>query len=305
MVIRVGPAGWSYADWEGPVYPRSKPRGFHPLAFLARYVDCVELNSSFYALPNARHAQRWVELVREHPRFRFTAKLLGEFTHAPWSEHTPEQREGSARDYLAGLAPLNDAGRLAALLVQFPASFRPTSADARERLHWIRARFGDSAPLVLELRDRAWFEGAPHAELLDLGYSFASIDLPAAREHPDPELPLAAGAGPVGYLRLHGRNASAWFDPEAGRDQRYDYLYAADELADLVRTARRLAEGKDETYVVTNNHFSGKAMANALEILASLSGEPSLAPSQLVAAYPQLVPKTRVEGQGDLFGGGA
>ena len=64
-MIRVGTAGWSYADWEGRVYPRSKSPGFHALAFLARFVDCVEINSSFYATPDPRHAQDWVRRVTD------------------------------------------------------------------------------------------------------------------------------------------------------------------------------------------------------------------------------------------------
>ena len=68
-MIRVGPAGWSYADWEGRAWPRSKPRGFHPLAHLARFVDCIEINSSFYALTDPAHCARWVDLVADRPDF--------------------------------------------------------------------------------------------------------------------------------------------------------------------------------------------------------------------------------------------
>jgi uncharacterized protein YecE (DUF72 family) len=79
--ILVGPAGWSYQDWEGQVYPKPKPRGFDPLRYLARYFDTVEINSSFYRIPAAKTTQQWVDRVSEHPDFRFTSKLWQGFTH--------------------------------------------------------------------------------------------------------------------------------------------------------------------------------------------------------------------------------
>jgi len=293
-VIRIGPAGWSYADWEGRVYPRRKPRGFHPLAHLARYVDLVELNASFYALPDPRHATRWAELVDAHPRFRFTAKLHGQFTHGP--ETRGEARGRAVQAFLAGLAPLARAGRLWALLAQFPVSFRRSPA-AMQRLERSVADFA-AHPLVVEVRHASWFERGGLRDLERLGVSLATLDLPAAPDHPPADVPQT---GPQGYLRIHGRNVAAWFDREAGRDQRYDYLYGRAEVAELARVARRLATGADETAVVTNNHFSGKAVANALELVAALDGRPPLAPVELVEAFPHLRAHVRVDGQGTLF----
>ncbi len=307
-MIRVGPAGWSYPDWEGIVYPRKKPHGFHALRHLARYVDCVEINSSFYATPRAEHARAWLDHVADRPRFRFTAKLQDVFTH----ERLPEDEAHLrflADGFEEGIEPLFAAGRLAALLVQFPFSFRRTGA-AEERLARIAAAFARHA-LVLEVRHRSWFEPDALAVIGGLGYSLASIDLPSAADHPPREVPAVRPARPGGasergkpalaYLRIHGRNADAWFDPRAGRDRRYDYLYAPDEVAELVRTTRRIASGADETYVITNNHFSGKAVANALEILAVL-GERPLAPVELIEAFPRLRASVRPDGQETLFG---
>lgn len=293
-MIRVGPAGWSYPDWDGIVYPRRKSASFHPLAHLARYVDCIEINSSFYATPRAGFARRWVQLVADRPRFRFTAKLQNVFTH----ESLPGKAEfdASVRDFRAGIEPLRAAGKLAALLAQFSFGFvhRPAAVD---RLARLAGAFGD-LPLVLEVRHRSWFTDAALGDVQDLGYSLAAIDLPPSTEHPPSPTPAI---GPIGYVRLHGRNAEAWFDAEAGRDQRYDYLYAPDELAEIVQVTRRLATGRDETFVITNNHFSGKAVANALELLFALSGSPPLAPAELLAAFPRLRSMTRADGQGSLF----
>lgn len=295
-MIRVGTSGWSYADWEGIVYPREKPAGFHALAHLARFVDCVELNSSFYAPSNPRHAERWVELVKDLPNFRFTAKLLSDFTHGPAPERGAAAWAARARLWSAGLAPLVEAGRLAAVLVQFPVSFRD-SAAARDRLQRLSSRFG-SYPLVAELRHRGWFTPEARAFLGAHGYSLAHIDLPAHADHP-PE--WHEPTGPIGYLRLHGRNSQEWFRRGAGRNDRYDYLYQAEELAPLVKKAWRIAGATDTTLVLTNNHFEGQALANAIEISAALKGGVVPAPAELVARYPQLETCTRAVGQLGLF----
>lgn len=296
-MIRVGPAGWSYPDWEGIVYPRTKPRGFHPLRALARWFDCVEINSSFYGTPSARNAAHWAELVHDRPRFRFTAKLQQLFTHEPLSADV-RAREQAVRAFHAGLEPLSAAGRLAALLVQFPWSFRH-GEEERARLRFVAEHFG-GLPLVLELRHRSWFEPEPLAEVRALGYTLCAIDLPPEADRPD-ERVLTAARAPLAYLRLHGRNSRAWFDARAGRDQKYDHLYTLDEVHELAQLARRLAAGADETFVITNNHFSGKAVANAFELLAELGDTPLLGPAELLATYPRLRARVGVDGQDTLF----
>ncbi len=294
-MIHVGPAGWSYPDWEGIVYPRRKPRGFHPLRYLSGYVNCVEVNSTFYATPRADFAELWLAQVADRPSFRFTVKLQDLFTHEPLSGD-PAEVERQARAFLEGIEPLRAAGRLACLLVQFPLSFRHSSRS-EARLERVQRLVGH-LPLVLEVRHRSWFDGAALDSIADLGYSLAHIDLPYASDHPPADLPLV---GRIGYLRLHGRNAASWFDPRAGRDRRYDYLYAPDEISEIVRLTRRIASGVDETFVITNNHFSGKSVANALEILAALEGRKPPAPSELVESFPRLASTVQIHGQERLF----
>jgi len=294
-VIRVGPAGWSYPDWEGVVYPREKPRGFHPLSYLARFVDCLEVNSTFYALPASHSTSRWASLLEGRPDFRLTAKLHRDFTHFDHG-NTETDPEKQAAVFLEGLAPLVRTRRLAALLVQFPISFHHGPAEVR-RLGWLHAQLG-KVPLVLEVRHESWYTPPALAAITGLGFSLAHIDLPPAWNHPPP---WHAPTGPVGYLRLHGRNRTSWFDREAGRDARYDYLYSPEELDPLIAKARRLAAEYDETYVITNNHFSGKAVANAIEIRAGLHGHPVSAPPELVKAFPRLAASAQVSGQQELF----
>lgn len=296
--MRIGPAGWSYPDWDGRVYPAHKPPGFHPLALLARTFDCIEVNSTFYALPRAEHAQRWLELVREHPRFRFVAKLNREFTHISNrdADERTDELERLARDFLAGLEPLRRAKRLAALLVQFPVGFLFGKSEVRRlgRLHALLP----GVPLVLEVRHQSWFTPPARDTIRGLSYSLAYIDLPPAWNHP-PE--WHEPTGPTGYLRLHGRNSEHWFREESGRDQRYDYLYEPSELEGLARRARRIESAHEDTYLITNNHFGGKAVANAIELAFLLGGERLHAPLEIVDAFPRLAGMVRSEGQGNLF----
>src|SRR5258708_8090009 len=88
--IRIGPAGWSYADWAGIVYPTRRPRGFHEAAFLAEFFDTIEINTSFYHPFNAKHCRQWIARVSANPRFLFTAKLSQKFPH---DQHPANQTE--------------------------------------------------------------------------------------------------------------------------------------------------------------------------------------------------------------------
>jgi len=294
-VIRVGTAGWSYPDWEGTVYPRHKKTGFHGLRFLADFMGCIEVNSTFYALPRREHIARWCEHVAQHPQFRFICKLHQGFTHGPEPDD-PEEWERDAGLYLRGIEPLSKKKLLSAVLVQFPISFIFQPSAVR-RLGRLQALFGQH-PLVLEVRHQSWFAPPGLDTIRGLGYSLAHIDLPRAWNHP----PLwHEPTGPVGYFRLHGRNSEQWFRRGATRDDRYDYLYSAEELKGVAAQARRIETTTGEAFVVTNNHFAGKAVANALDILFLLQGEPVLAPPEIVHSFPYLEDHTRIRGQIDLF----
>lgn len=294
-MIHVGPAGWSYADWQGVVYPAHAGAGFHPLRYLARYVDCIEVNSTFYAVPQPAVVEGWVRALFGAPQFAVTVKLHRDFTHRERADsHAELARE--AEDFARAIEPLHRARRLHAFLAQFPHSFHHSPHTVR-RLGALHALF-PQAPLVLEVRHASWFEPPALAAIRGLGYSLAHIDLPQAWDHP-PQWHARTGA--IGYLRLHGRNREAWFDSKATRDQKYDYLYERRELEQLAVRAARIAAEHDETYVITNNHFNGKAVVNALELLERLRGRKPLAPADLVRAYPQLADVTTRDGQQELF----
>jgi uncharacterized protein YecE (DUF72 family) len=289
-MIRYGPAGWSYEDWKGVVYPKPAPRGFDPLAFLADYFDTVEINSSFYGPPTAKMVKSWLDRVRTHPRFHFTAKLHRRFTHdrkTAWSR-------AEVAEVRAGMDLMLADDRLGALLLQFPWSFRRTDEN-REWLDDLTEEFADF-PLVLEVRHESWNVPDFFGEIADRGIGFVNIDQPLFA---DSIAPSARATSRVGYVRVHGRNYQDWWRKGAGVYARYDYLYPARELKPWAERVQEIAEKKEteEVYVVTNNHARGKAAANALMLNSMVEGKRVEAPELLVDAYPaELKPYVRRRG---------
>jgi uncharacterized protein YecE (DUF72 family) len=275
-MIRVGPAGWAYEDWNGIVYPKPRPRGFDPLTHLAAYFDTVEVNSTFYRPATADTARKWVARVAENDRFRFTAKAWQRFTHAR-DEALTRADVAAARE---ALDVIRDAGRLGAVLLQFPWSFKRDD-DARAWLDDATRALADF-PLALEVRHASWNVPAFYRELAERGIGFVNIDQPLFARSLGPS---ATATAPVGYVRLHGRNYEDWFREGATVEERYDYLYSADELLPWADRARQIAATAADVYVVTNNHFEGKAVANAVTLRGMLEGGSPAAPAGVVAKY--------------------
>jgi uncharacterized protein YecE (DUF72 family) len=286
-VIRIGPAGWAYKDWEGVVYPKQKRKGFRPVEYLSRYFDTIEINSSFYGPPRATAARSWVDQVAGNPRFRFTAKLYEAFTH---KRNATAQDE---RDFKGGLAPLMERDRFGALLLQFPWSFR-FDADNRLYLVDLAKRF-EEYPLVLEVRHASWAQPEVLDLLAELGIGLANIDQPLFKRSLKPGMEVTA---PVGYVRLHGRNYKQWFSATANVRERYDYLYTLDELEPWVERIKAVSAKAEDTYVASNNHNLGKAVTNALEITSLLRGKPIPVPPLLIEHYPELA-EISVNGAGN------
>jgi uncharacterized protein YecE (DUF72 family) len=284
--VRFGPAGWDYPDWAGKVYPSPKPKGFDPLRYLSRYFETIEINSTFYRPPTAEVARGWAQRVGEQDQFRFTAKLWRRFTHERDTAWTREDVD-SVR---AGFDALATAGKLGAVLLQFPWSFRN---DERNR-EWVRdlARAFREYPLVIEVRHISWNEPDFYAELAAGQIGIVNVDQPMFRNSLPPS---ARATSSVGYIRVHGRNYKEWFRKTAGRDERYDYLYSAAELKPWAERTRALALEPNVTdvYVVNNNHFAGQAVTNALMLEAQVTQKPVKIPETLLGAYPkELAPLT-------------
>lgn len=277
--IRVGPAGWSYGDWKGVVYPKSLPRGTHPLELIASWFDTVEVNVSFYRTLDPQLARSWVAKVADNPRFRFTAKLWRRFTHDSGS--FPGRSE--IAEYSRGITPLMEAGVLGAVLVQYPWSFKRT----RENRAWL-ARLIDAFeefPLAVEMRHASWNCEELHAGLRERGVAVCNIDQPVLRDCIEP---AQVATAPLAYVRFHGRNGDAWFADNVPSHERYNYLYSEQELNPWIARLRALGNQSENVYAITNNHYQGKAVVNAFEIMAALGQPFRRLPDDLVRAYPRL-----------------
>jgi uncharacterized protein YecE (DUF72 family) len=269
--IRIGPAGWSYTDWEGTVYPPHRSR-FDHLAYLSSFFDTIEINSPFYRVPPPTHAKSWVRRVANNPAFKFTTKIYRGFTHDPSQLAADDVK--AFRNYLD---PLAGANRLGAVLLQFPWSFK-NSPESRARLDALFADFRDY-PLALEVRHASFQEDDFLRYLDESGVAWVNVDQPLFQ---DSVKPAATVTGPLGYVRLHGRNYEKWF-AHAESWERYNYLYSAEELSPWVERIRTMAREK-ETYVITNNHFRGQAIVNAAELKETLGIEGKV-PPQLKEVY--------------------
>ena len=288
--IRVGLAGWSYPDWKGIVYPVGCK---DTLRWCAEHVDVLEVNSTFYRIPDAKICAAWIERTRDLP-VRFTAKVPQVLTH----QHDAAAALLTAT--CAGFAPLAGSGRLDALLLQFSHAFAADAAG-REHLRALVEGLAGVAPLVVEVRHASWQSAASLAFLAELAVSVANLDYPGARAGFGLEVTGLNGPNGLAYFRLHGRNAAAWFAKGAGRDAVYDWEYSATEVREVAERARAIAHGAASTLVIANNHFHGKAMKLVLELLAFLRGGPVLVPEPMLGRYPDLERIAQRRGQGRLF----
>ncbi len=303
--IRVGTAGWSYKDWEGVFYPPGMARRKqHPLEYLARFFDTTEINTSFYGPLKPEWAKLWCRKVAAvNQNFLFTAKLYRAFTHSPIAVMEPtsaatirpsDDDEARTRE---GLDAIAGEGRLGALLIQFPVSFKNTSLN-REYLDRLLRQFIEY-PRVVEVRHSSWNDTATLAAFTQKNVGFCNIDQPVLGRS---LAPTEHVTGAIGYVRLHGRNYEHWFADQGSADQshpdqgsdsdrrndRYNYLYNERELAGWKEKIESVAARAQTTYVITNNHFESKAGVNALELKAMLSGKRVLAPPTLIEKYPEL-----------------
>lgn len=306
--LRIGTSGWHYPSgrgtWNGIFYPptRGRPKGFDELGFYAEHFDTVEVNTTFYGQPRPDVTRGWAD--RTPAGFEFSVKLYQKFTHprmfeerikralrlsAPGPDSMKELARPNAADldeFRRGIDPLAGQGKLGALLTQFPSSFRNGDAEREYLSNLLRAL--SDYPVAVELRHRSWSDDLEGTLALLNAFEAAwvQIDEPKFRlSIRQNYLPNIRG---FYYLRLHGRNTKDWWHHESAED-RYNYLYSADELqefTDTVDAARRLVK---KAYLYANNHFSAQSVANAAMIKQQL-GEPlgGAYPSAFVIRYPTL-----------------
>jgi uncharacterized protein YecE (DUF72 family) len=305
MSIRVGTSGWSYPSgrgtWNGIFYPvapgasRKKKGAFDELAFYAKHFDTVEVNSSFYGVPKPQTTKQWAD--RTPANFEFSLKLYQKFTHpemfAKATGADPSALGDNDVDEMRrALDPLAEAGKLGALLAQFPASFK-NEGNNRRYLEWLLTAFKEYQ-LAVELRHKS-FSDDPEGTLAmlgEFGAALVQIDEPKFRlSIRQTRLP---NVRTFYYMRLHGRNAEQWWRHDKSED-RYNYLYTADELQPIVDAAESASRDVKKAYLYTNNHFSAKSVANAATIKHKL-GQPldGEYPEEFVERFPDLKGLVRI-----------
>ena len=309
MGLRIGTSGWNYptgkGTWNGIFYPagRSKRAGtdrFDELRFYAAHFDTVEVNSTFYGQPRPEVTRAWAE--KTPAGFEFSLKLYQKFTHPKMFKEAAVKRapgaEGSLLDLLAqvtdsdidefrtGIDPLASAGKLGALLAQFPPSFKSSSESQEYLMHLLRA-FHDY-PLAVELRHRSWSDDMAGTLSLLNAFSAALVQIDEPKFRFSIRQNFLPNVEGFYYMRLHGRNAKEWWRHGQSED-RYNYLYSAEQLQEFTDIAGAAKELVRKSYLYTNNHFAAKSVVNAVMLKAQL-GQPIEGeyPPELIEHYPEL-----------------
>lgn len=267
-MISIGTCGYCYDDWRGVFYPE----GTAKREFLAWYVmhfRCLELNSSYYAIPSRALVRNLTEHTPD--KFQVAVKAYHGITH-----QRNLDPESDLERLLDAIRPLGESGKLACVLLQFPYSFHYGESQM-DFLARLIERVQPIVPVV-EFRNAQWMKPEVWQWLWGLEASICCVDEPEIEGLMPRETVMSSPR--AGYVRFHGRNAARWCDHEDAAE-RYDYLYPESELREWVKGIRWLEEQCDRTFVMFNNHPNGQAVRNArmMEHLLGL-GPPPGAESQ-------------------------
>ena len=251
--IRLGTSGYSFEHWKGTVYPS----GIKNSEMFAYYIDqfrlnSVEINYTYYKMPSSNVFTSHVQ--RSPKDFQFTVKLFSGITHEPWMGSADGQLDHElCFEFLDGIRPLIESGKLGCLLAQFPPHMKP-SDQAWAYLEGLYEAFS-RYPLVYEFRNKRWISDDTFKALRQRGIGFCAVDEP----HIDPLMPLVPEVtSSIAYLRLHGRSEK-WFSDSA---LRYDYLYSEDELKSFLPTIHQMQSKSETLYIQFNNCHAGSAVRN-------------------------------------------
>jgi uncharacterized protein YecE (DUF72 family) len=246
-MIRIGTSGFDYADWRGVFYPEKLPKK-EWLAYYAGHFSCLELNFSYYRMPEARALESMVK--RTDGKVTVAIKAHRSMTH----ERTASKAE--FEQFREAVRPLREAEVLGAVLAQFPYSFQQRE---EHRAYIKRAREALGAPLVVELRRGEWASDAVLDWLRRIDVGYACVDEPQIKGLMPP---VATATADPAYVRFHGRNAAKWYTHDRP-EERYDYRYSVGELKEWSLKIKKLNQSANHVLVFFNNHFQGKAVEAA------------------------------------------
>jgi uncharacterized protein YecE (DUF72 family) len=279
-------------------YPKGVSTPEARLRYYAARFDSVEVDSTFYGLPRPEYATAWVD--RTPPGFTFHIKAYGLMTGHDVDERAlhPDLRDfdyqltsrGRVRDpedrmvdrafelFLEGIDPLRHGARMGGVLMQYPPYYTAVDREHEHRTFSAIERAAEMLkplPLFVEFRHSSWVEGKQLARtmqfLSDRFLTYVAVDAPQlAGAHIMP--PVTASTSPLGYVRFHGRNAGTWNARTATAADRFDYLYAREELEEWREPVRHLAEETERTWVMFNNCKYDYAPRNARE-MAEILGD--------------------------------
>jgi len=259
------------------------------LRFYAERFPIVENDASYYALPDQKQAKLWVERTPES--FTMSFKAFATITTHPTDpkrlpkdlrETLPKEAAAKRRIYpkdlpkelqdeiharfWVALEPLRKAGKLGAILLQYPEWF-VISKTNKEQILRARELLPDDR-LAVEFRNRLWMEERNRDETLaflrDFGLTYVAVDEPQG--FPSSIPPVAAVTAPLAVVRFHGRNAENWKKPGLTAAERFDYSYKLPELHEWLPKIRRLEEEAEEVHLLMNNCYGDKAVNNARDL---------------------------------------
>jgi uncharacterized protein YecE (DUF72 family) len=285
--IKVGISSWTEptlikSGW----YPKDATTAEERLRYYASRFPIVEVDSTFYALPSARTAQLWVE--RTPKDFTFNAKAYALLTQHPapaarlpkdlrektgqakrnlyFKDLSPKEKESVWDRFREGLQPLQDAGKLGAVVFQFPKWFLPAPAAYRfmEDLREWLPDFG----IAVEFRQALWMKPERRDRVLQFlkerRLTYVVVDEPQG--FPSSVPPVVARTAPLGMVRFHGHNRENWEKQGISTAEKFRYLYSVDELKPWAGKLRQLADGAAEVHAVMNNCYSDYAVRNAQDL---------------------------------------
>lgn len=251
--IRVGTSGYSFEDWKGNFYPEDIAKG-KMLDHYVMHFPTVEINSTYYRIP---HPAVMANIVKKGPKgFDFMVKVPQSFTH---------QRadiDSDAAKFREALKPLEDSGKLSGLLAQFPYSFK-FNQNTLDYVSICRDAVKPN-PLYVEFRHRGWVNRHMYDRLKAENIGYVCVDEP---QLPGLLAPDMFATTDTAYLRLHGRNADAWWE---GGARRYDYSYSEAELQEWKEKLLKIRNKVKRIYVYFNNCHLGQAAGNAREFMSVL-----------------------------------
>lgn len=248
-MVFVGTSGYSFPDWDEVFYP-SGTRGEDRLQYYVNHFPVVELNTTYYRLPSEKMIGGMARATPDGFKFAIKANQLT----------THRRDRTAARPFLDALQPMREAGKLAAVLFQFPFAFR--NNETSRRYLWELSQDFREVPGVVEFRHDSWIKAAAFEFISQLGLGFCCVDEPRL---PGLVPPVARVTSPIGYIRFHSRDRSKWFGGDS--QQRYNYRYSKEELQEWLPKLAQFKEspGVESIFVFFNNCHAGHAAVNALE----------------------------------------